>query len=295
MGKRCLIYIVVLLAALANGGGCNVFNDMSNKKSDDAIIDDINNLIDGGFWNDAVLKLSLISAAGLQRRDVKILEASAYAGRGGLDTINLITALNNNSSGGAKTLFQMLASTFKGATTSSFNDEVRAQNFIFSISNIATNRTVDENIFMVFIEFAKLGTLLAAVADTNGDGIIDPLFDNSNLAMLTNAQAAEVVVGISVILTSLNAAGSTIGSQSLGGATAACTAISAVDPTFCSTVDPSAVTGIQLQFARTLVGENAAGIGLNAAVTHQGAGTNCELISADVCQANAVVPKCLCP
>src|SRR5580698_7526723 len=106
MGKRIYVFIIVLLVAFVNGGGCNVYNDISNKNSDAAILDDIQNLIDKRLWTDAILKFALLSPAAGQQASTVVLLASAYAGRGGLDLVSLIAALNNNSSGGTNTLFQ---------------------------------------------------------------------------------------------------------------------------------------------------------------------------------------------
>ena len=266
MTKSYLSFLVILSCALVNGGGCNFFTDVSVKNSDDAIIDDINNLVDKRLWYDAAQKLTLISAAGKQRRDVKLLSAGVYAGKGGLDIIALINALNANASSGTKTLFQELMTAFPGATAINYNDELTAQSYIFSISNNATLRTIDENIFMIFLEFAKLGTMISELADTNHDTILDPAFDNCSHAMVPDANASEIIVGVAEIVQSLGAAGSSIAGTSLTAVTSVCNDPNVTALGVCNTVDPSTLpAAAQTQayaFARTLLGEIPSGIGL---------------------------------
>src|SRR5947209_7787708 len=127
MTKKASFALILLAIALSNVGGCNLFSEVSDKTSDNAVIDDVNNLIDRGLWNDAVLKWYTLSSAGQNRRDAKLVLATAYAGRGGLDLINLVVALNNNASSGSQTLFQFLVTAFKGSKINSFWDELRAE------------------------------------------------------------------------------------------------------------------------------------------------------------------------
>ncbi len=266
MRNHVLFSAVIILIGLVNGGGCNVFTELSSKTSDEAIVDDVNNLMDKGFWTDAVNKWNLLTSTGKAKRANKLLLASALAGRGGLDIVTLITNMNTNASGGSKTFFQQLMIMFNGRNLTHYNDEVSAQNIIFGIAPSALNRTADENIFLVFVEFAKMGTLFAAIADVNADAATDATFDNCNTTVLTTTQANEVVVSIAAILTSLAATGSAIAGTSLTAINSACTTIEILSPGFCSSTDISQVTALQTQASRTLVGETALGVGLKAAL-----------------------------
>lgn len=254
--------MIILVVAMANGGGCNYFNDFSTKNSDDAIIDDIINYMDHSQWNEAVGKLSQVSASGQQRRTFKVVAATAYAGRGGLDLIGLINSINANTGGSARTFFQLLMVAFAGSSISKYDDEVIAQSYMFSISTNPVSRTADENIFLVFVEFAKLGTLFAARADTDANGVVDPTFDNCSTSMITDAQAGEVIVAIGTIITSLTAAGSTVAQTALANIYSACTAATAFDPNICYTTSASSVSSIMRRVSRTLIGETNSGVGL---------------------------------
>ena len=299
--KRTIGFLsLILVIALVNGGGCNLFSEMSGKGSDEAIIDDVNNLMDKGLWNDAVLKWQLLTPDTKSTRAAKLLLASAYAGRGGLNLINLIISLTNNSTGGSKTLFELLMTSFTGSRYINVEDQISAQNQIFSISSSATSRTVDENIFLVFVEFAKIGTILATYADTDGDKVLDPTFDNCSYAKLPRAYSAELVVAIAAIIKSIDAAGSTIAQQSLSTVTSACQNAIFVATGFCDTVDVNAVTQFQIDAARTLIGENNLGLGLKVLPggvkkrEFTGAAAGAPGDSVTNCPAAGTTP-CLCP
>jgi hypothetical protein len=154
-------------------------------------------------------------------------------------------------------------STFKAARDVDAQDEITAQNLINSISATQTNRTVDENMLMVFIQLAKIGTILATVADTNHDGTVDAAFDNCT--MVTTAYSQQIAVSLNIIVLSLAAAGSTIGSASLAAYNAGCANIVLNAVGFCSMTDPTQITGILEQASRTLIGETNLGIGLKVA------------------------------
>src|SRR5438309_2337922 len=110
MMRKSWMIIAVLFIALSNGGGCNVFNEVAIKNTDVAIIDDVNNLVDAGLWNDAILKWGTLSADAKSKRANILLIATCYAGRGGLDLINLATNISASSSSGtpSKTFFKLL-------------------------------------------------------------------------------------------------------------------------------------------------------------------------------------------
>jgi hypothetical protein len=267
MAKRICIFIIVLSAALVNGGGCNVYNDISNKKSDASILDDIRHLIDRGYWDDAIQKFSLLSPAAFQQASTVQLKASAYAGRGGLSLISLISALAANTSSGSKTLFQLLMSAFPSANYTRYHDILTAQTLMLQLApstpSTLTQLTLDEGIFLIFVEFAKLGTLFTAIADLDNDGTLDLAFDNCNKANLSDGDAAEVGAAIGIILTVLTNTGSSIGLTSVSGLQTLCASFPAGS---CAITNPNdnafQSNPLVLQALRTLVGETNSGIGL---------------------------------
>ncbi|MCC6278051.1 MAG: hypothetical protein IT289_09070 [Oligoflexia bacterium] len=254
LGRSTMIFIVCL--ALSNMGGCNLFTEMSDKTSDEVISDDVVNLIDRGLWNDAILKWNTLSPAAQAKRENKVLLASAYAGRGRLDTLAVISSLNTNASGADLPLFAILMTAFKRAQTYHFDDQTIAEQILTSIGP-NTSRTIDENILMAFVAMAKIGTLMAAIADTDGDGVVDGGFDNCT--DFTNTQSAHIVTAVSNLLLSLQASGTTIANSSVDDLSSNCAAI---DPTFCEITDVNSVTALQIRASNTLAGENNLNIGL---------------------------------
>jgi hypothetical protein len=253
MRRKILFWICILFVAFSGGGGCNLYSDMSDKSSDQVIADDARNLMDHGLWNDAILKLALLSAAGQQVRSNKVLLATAYAGRGGL---NIVT-MANNLNGASGNMFLLLMKAFKGATINSFNDMVTAESKMLAISQPASGRTGDENLFMTFLEFGKLGSLLAAVADTDADGTVDPTFDNCT--GLTLLEQSHIVTAVGILVDSLTYVNNSVGQAVTASLSGFCTA----NPGVCNVTDVSTVTGAEQQAARTLAGESHYQVGLS--------------------------------
>lgn len=257
MKKIFVYWICIVFLAVTGGGGCNVFNDISNKNSDAAKIDDVINLIDKGLWNDAVLKLQTLSPSGQAQRSVQVLFATAYAGRGGLDVLNLANSLSSASS--STSIFTTLMKSFKGATIGNFNDQTVAEGYIQGISLNASGRTSDENLLMIFIEFAKLGTLFAARADTNADGVLDATY---NSCTAHNAfESAHIVTALGILVDALAETGSAIANQSTSTLTSFCSLYNGA----CNTLQVGSTTLLQQQTGRTLAGETHLAVGLGVA------------------------------
>jgi len=265
----------VFYIAVSGGGGCNVFTDMSNKTSDQAIIDDANNLIDHSLFNDAILKLKTLSPAGQTLRNVQDLYASAYAGRGRLDLLNL--SLTLSGSGNPPTIFLTLLKAFKGSSVLNYNDQISAEGYMLGISNTASGRTADENMFMIFVELAKLGTLFAFTADPLGIGSVDASFTTS--CALSQAQADQVATAISNILDSMTTLGTNALSNSLPAGFASCAGALSL---LCGMNTVAQVSNSAEQLAKTLVGENVQHIGLEITATNG----LCELVPGGPCPGN---------
>lgn len=274
------IVICLISIALTNVGGCNAFNDLYDKNTDEAIVEDINKLIDARLWSDAVDKWYTLSATAQTSRTNLVLLANAYAGRGGLDTISL---LNSLASGGGGNLFTMLMSSFTGATISDYNDEVTAANIMLNISATAAGRTTDENVFLLSVELAKLGTLVAATGDLDLDGTVDATYDN---CALSSGQGDEVITAIGNISDIL----AVIGTGSTGGSLTALTNACASLGGACAVTLTSGVTPVMSQAGRTLVGESNLGVGLAAPYNDP----YCQLSNAPI-DPTVSVPPLSCP
>jgi hypothetical protein len=284
MRNYALFLALIFLIAVVNGGGCNIFNDVSDKNSDAAVLDDVKNLANRGLWNDAILKWGLLSPTGQADREAKVLLASAYSGRGGLDIVTLIDTLNTNVGGGATSLFSQLMQSFRGATIGKYLDQIQAETILKSVGSPASARTVDENVMMLFVQFAKLGTLFAAVADTDADGVVDAGYDNCTDHDVT--QGREIATAIGIINDCLSAIGEDIAGDSLGDLTAACASYAGM----CGITDTGSVDATMERTARTLAGENNLSVGLGVAANND----ICE-ITAPFGACSGAAPNNLCP
>ncbi len=249
------------LIALTNVGGCNLYSEIAIKNSDAVISIDIQKLVDASLWYDAIQKWQTLSVAGQATRTNIVLLASAYAGRGGLSMLSLAQNLQNLGSS-SSSLFSQLLTAFRGSTAANYSDEVTAQNLILSIGASASLRTVDENTFMLFVEIAKLGTMLASTADPLNTGSVTATFNNCT--QLSSAQGAEVITAIGNIVDSVTAIGAGVVGQSLTALLAACTQIQVSAPGACSVTTTASVTPTMIRVARTLVGESNLNVGLAA-------------------------------
>ncbi|MDZ4677996.1 MAG: hypothetical protein SGI74_10885 [Oligoflexia bacterium] len=286
MAKNISLMAIIMLVSLVSGGGCNMFGDLADKSSDEAILDDVENLIDAGLWNDAVLKWQLLSSTAKSKRENKLLLASAYAGRGGLDILRLISAINS----GGTNFFTILMKAFRSSQYRHIDDQILAEAVMVNIGATALLRTVDENIFTMFVEFAKLGTIMAAFADTDADNVVDTTFNNCTALDSHPTYKKHIVTGLTIIIESLAATGSTLAGSSVSNISANCTVFGV---NFCSKTDISNVTAAEELSAETLMGESHLAIGLAATTSVNTREFTTPVTSnGDPC---AGVAPCLCP
>jgi len=272
--RKLGFYLGVAYLALTGGGGCNAFTDFPSANTDQAIIDTATNEIDQSQWTAAITTLNTLSPATLASRSVQVLMATAFAGRGGLNLLSLSQTLQNSS---GLPLFLVLMKAFPGATNANIADEETAEGIMQGISLQAVNRTTDENVFMVFLEMAKLGDILSARADTNADGAVDATFDQCLGTSI--ADVNQVASALGNIIASIQASGLTVGASLTNTLTAQCASFGGA----CAILQASAVVKDSPQqiLTQTLIGESLLGIGL-AAPLKAGVceippgGTNCD-------------------
>lgn len=260
------ISIATIVFVLLFSTSCNVWRDLGNTETDEAILFHVESLIDQGAFAFAIERWYNLSPGAQEQRENIIILASAWAGQGGLNLITLVNSLNNNNSSGTpSSLFLVAMTAMVGSDAGDYEALKQAQHFVLSISSDAQARTTDENIFMLFVQFAKLGALFAARADTDADSAVDAGFDGCDTNVITDADANEVIAAIGNILTGITATGSSLVSGSLSDLTDACTTLeTAAGVPVCSLTDPgsSTIDATARQVARTLVVETALNIGL---------------------------------
>ncbi len=234
--------------------GCsqNAFIESAKRDTDSALIFEARKLMDASAWSEAIAMINRMSADGQANRNTKVTLASAYAGKCGL---NLIRLAEQISSSAGQNFFGLLLSALRGANAASIAACVLAESTIQSISNVPATRTSDENVMMAFVGFAKIGAVLAAHADTNGDGTPDPSFDACDPAMMPEAMLREVGTGVTLAVDALAASGGSIGSGLANSVTAACDQLATIDPSydFCTVTTTAGFSAEQVRALGGLV------------------------------------------
>jgi hypothetical protein len=240
--RRASLFMLAAFAFFTLSSCKNVFSEFSNKNTDDALIYDAVQLADARNWTAAIAKIGEMTVAGQAKRSTKLLLASLYAGRCGLDLLQFASDIETGLSNGT-TLMPVLSAAMKGAAITDADDCETGETIIQSIAALPANRSADENVTLAFIEFAKIGAVLVSSGvDVDGDGVIDT--DHANTCALTTVPGGQTVspaqrigAGIMNAYGSLKASSSTIGGS----------AITAMD-TMCATLDAAYGAGFCTQY-----------------------------------------------
>lgn len=261
------VFKLILIAGI-NLSCANAFQEMADKSTDKAKFYDAKLKLDKSDWTGAITVLTSLSTNFAARRDVKIVLASAYAGRCGLDFIDLANKIQN---AGATSFFSVLLSAFAGRTAVHLADCLAAEATIASISATVGGRESNENLLMAFVALAKMGVILAIRADTNADSAVDATFLPCHLdgatgfTVLPNgpvapySDATELVTGLSSFILSLSA----VGAGDAGGSTfdeidTYCDLIAGppYNTPICDTTDRTLVTADQRRAIRAALSDN---------------------------------------
>jgi hypothetical protein len=256
----CISFGILLMTGCAN-----VLTEMSDKDSDKAKLFDARAAIDKGSWTTALTKISEMSTTFQTQRDSQVLKASAYAGRCGLDILQMITNISGNAS---TNLFSVLMKGMAGSTATNVADCIAAENVLKSISTMPSTDK-KENLLMALTSLTKIGAILAQRGDANVDGVLDwsrsgtfPCDATTGTTALPVADVNEIGTGFVLFLVSMGAFG-TSGASSLDALTAFCTSVPAGAPaSLCSMTDTSAFNGVSRNYIRRLV-EQTTGVGLS--------------------------------
>ncbi len=250
--NRLLILIAFVLALLTSACTKNFFDELADKEDEDAVYFQAQRELDDLNYGQAIILIQSLSADYQSRRDVSFTLASAFAGRCGLNFIDLANELQSASATG---LFGLLMDAFPGGTDTKISDCVAAETVIQNLESDATLRTVDENLLMAFVSFAKIGVVINRYADTDDDGSPDGGFDHCSNTDLPETNVREVGTGVANAVISLGAAGSSVAGASLTSLTDLC----AADPALAdlctitdkSLFDANGVKGIRAAIAST--------------------------------------------
>ncbi len=231
----------------------------TKKDTNESILFEVQNNIDHSRWSQAIDDFPKLTPDVLGQRSTKNLLASAYAGRCGLNYVKLVTDLLNIDN---TRLFLFLMQTFAHSTLSQMADCIAAESIIQTLGATPDLRSLDENLFLVFLSFTKIGTILNLRAETLGGPNPDPSFNSCSTSSLTDQDAAQIVTALGHAAATLTYIAST---TSIGLAQAitlqtVCGVLSqAPIPSsfnFCGVTDTASVTSDQLKGIRSMIGEN---------------------------------------
>lgn len=259
--------ILAAISILSLSGCPNVFSESAQKTSDEALLYQANLAANTRDWTGAITIINSMTAAGRARRETRYNLASYYAGRCGMELLGFATDLVDGF-GGGQLLWPVLMNMMKSATASEVADCVAAETELLAISTTPSDRTADENILLAFVEFAKMGAVLATSgADTNDDGSIEGAFDpcTDDASNIEDANIQKLATGLTIGITSLSAAGSGVAGDALGDIDAMCDAVDTfmAQPagTFCGQTAEADFTGSELLVMRALI--KSAEVGFN--------------------------------
>ncbi len=268
--------------ALGNFGcSVNIFETFADKTTNEALYENALKLIREGDYTSAIAEIAKMKGAYPALPRVISLKASAFAGRCGLDFIGFAQTLAGI---GATRLFPFLVDKVRGGTTTKIDDCETAENLIESIGAVAA-RSNDDNIFLVMVNFMKIGNILSLYADAPAqDGVGDVGFDacvvngSRTVGSFSDADARQLGSALTLAIEALTQVGSSInlGSGSLAAVSGACGLLTGglAAYNFCAVTDPAAFTANQVKGIRSLVKEDSA-VGLGTNCTGDLSACNC--------------------
>ncbi len=253
-----LITVFTLVFSLSCGQ--NTFVDMSIKDSDAAIFEDALKLIDKQEYAEAITKLESLPSSYQSTTNVKEAMAGAYAGHCGMHFIQLVTELGKTTTA---TFFKQLMNVYQLNASPTLASCLRAETLMKSFGT-ASERTADQNFFLLIYGFAKIGLYLRGLADTDQDGNKDGTFDVCATGSFSDNNVKEVFTGLGLILENFSGVTSQIANANAGtgvtSLTAICTALlgSAAE---CAITDTASVDSDSVDAMRDLLNSDSLGIG----------------------------------
>lgn len=174
MSKKCknILIIIAWLGLIISCAKPNVLTELSSMSSDEAFFIDAQKEIDASRWDNGISIIqNKISGSYRSRRNVVNTLASAYAGKCGVNFLNLVNGLKG-ATGSASQIFPYFLSVFAGVTVTPTACE-SAITLLQGLGPFAS-RTADENLFLAILGVARIATNLSLELDSvDKNGIID--------------------------------------------------------------------------------------------------------------------------
>lgn len=266
--KEILIAVLMTPWILGASGCPNAYEEFADQTSDEALFFKAQTEIDIPDYNRALATLTKASPKGLSTRRGRLVRASAYAGRCGLDLLDLATRISNI---GTATLYSVLLPAFRSVATASTApaDCLLAEQDIVAIPASAAKS--DDYVFLTFNSFAKIGTLLAKVADTDDDGLIDPSFDPCTT--MTDADVRQIGTGLTLAILGITNSGITLNTGSAFTDLCARLAVLSGTSSICTKTAAASFSAAELLALRSMMKGNE--IGFNTCGGSTGSSSSC--------------------
>lgn len=256
---RKLVSLLTAFAVVISGCS-NLFTNFATKDSDAALYEDATKLLNAGDYDAAVLKFQQLSAAYLADNEVRKYYAGALAGKCGLDFTGLLDAMSSADLS-TTPFFQYFMNLYDGvsvdpASCTAAEEQIKA---IWA----SRSATSGEQLFMVLLSMAKIGTYLRSKADNDdgtdnlGDGTTDAAFNGCTNTddddHLTDEEVTEVVTGLSLLLTNIADVGANFGAGVTGSTSTITTFCGLLTPNPCATTEAANVTPAQVATMRDML------------------------------------------
>lgn len=265
--RRPVFYLLFLCPWMLGVTECNTFSGAADKTSGEALMYTARQYIDAGDYDNALTTIALLTATVRGSHDGRVLEATAYAGKCGLNLVSLAKALADDLD--TRKLMQILLTQMKTGTQTIYGHCTSATTLVQGIS--ASDMTSDDYIFQAFIQFARIGSVLASLpgVDADDDGGADA---GANAVICTagfDVDTDNVGVALNIAMSSITSSGITVDASLQTAYTNACTAGFP-----CAITTVGGFNALQRLAIRTFI--RAEEIGLN---TCNGASTSCPCLA----------------
>lgn len=260
-----------VMMVLSGGCSVNILETFADKNSNEALYVDAVTLINSADYSGALTKIALMTPPFSETAAVHELKASAYGGICGFTFISFVQAIQANTG----RLMPFLVNQFKGATSAKISACINAEAEITGLGTV-TERTDDQNAFLVLSSLAKVGTILSYYTDSDQDGTADQgggedvcqnnLGARPGVPVKGNwydSDLRQVGSGLTLAVEALTQLGTKVdfSGASMASVTTACGSL-AVGGNFCAVTNPASFTATQVKGIQSLIKESST-IGLS--------------------------------
>jgi hypothetical protein len=191
----------------------NLFEPLSPKDTNAALLYEARTLIDQGQYTDALTYLAEMDPIFAAQNEVRVTYASAYAGACGMEFIPFFNSISSASITPPNTIFKYLRSSFtdKAATPNYCTLAEAKLKEIGSTEALrlaAMNGSKEVNMLMAILAMAKIGAILRTKSDVDGvnslgDGSTDAGYTSCNSSNISDAEVLEVASGFGLLIENL--------------------------------------------------------------------------------------------